>query len=123
LERNNRQNSENTEKVLSSVDVHAKRMAELTHKLEKSLKAQKYLMGKHEEIEALFRTTEEEKMNISRERDSLSRWVSAYKYAIEDYEACLREMGILDLSIDIAKGGGHLKPQLKRLLHKVSGAH
>lgn len=106
---------------MSSLDTHAKRIAELTNKLEKSVKAQKFLMEQNSELQELLLSEEEKNVKITREKEGLSRWVKAYKAGIADYEDCLREMGILDPSIDMSVDTVHLKPHIKRLIRQLDG--
>lgn len=66
---------------------------------------------------------EHKNIRISREKETLARWIKAYKVAIEDYEGCAREMGIIDPAIDMESDSLHLKPHIKRLIRQISGSN
>lgn len=121
FERNGRDTTENTKTLMDSLDNHASRISELTHKLEKTVKTNRFLIGKSDELQETLLNAEEKIIKITREKESLARWVSAYKVAIDDYEGSLRELGIIEPAVDLVKGSELLKPHIKRVIRQIAG--
>ncbi|EGF76519.1 hypothetical protein BATDEDRAFT_92679 [Batrachochytrium dendrobatidis JAM81] len=76
------------------------RVTSTMEKLEKSVKSNKQLLSKVDELDTMCVESEKKWMDSTRERDRAQRWIRAYQGSIEDYESCVRESGLASILHD-----------------------
>jgi chromosome segregation ATPase len=110
LEATNEDQSKTIRSLSETINTFEARLSATTQKLEKSTRNNKIIMSKLSEYEEALYATKDEMLNIEREKERIKCWIDLHKRSVEDYEQCLKKLGIFDINASISLGlSSHLQ--------------
>lgn len=107
--------------LTSMVSSQAKNIESLGIRLEQSTSNNVIIMQKAEELEQEIMRSNEKNIKLVREKQSIDRWIVTYKSAVDDYECCVREIGIFETGLTVAAGDVTLSNHIKRIMRNMNG--
>ncbi|KAI8911825.1 hypothetical protein EDD86DRAFT_269547 [Gorgonomyces haynaldii] len=119
LETINAEKQKTIQELSETLRTLGNKLSSTTEALEKSVRNNRFYLEKAEELDEMLKKTELKLIDSTRDKERAERWVAAYKGAIDDYESCLRELGLYDLSVDMKDDTTLLRNQVKKLSKTV----